>query len=317
MIRLGGHGLPVASDDPYAFARAHVDFGYGAAYCPPVKLADTERLADIRKAFAEAKVPIAEIGIWRNLVATDDATRKANRDYAAECLAIAEEVGARCAVSYIGSYAPGSDYGPDPKNLSEDAFADTVEVARYLIDTVQPKRAKFALEMLQYGLPDSIDMTVELIRAVDRPAFAAHLDPVNLILTPRQYWNTGALLREAFAKLGKWIVSCHAKDILLHHQAALHFDEVMIGEGQLDYRTYLSELRKAGDIPLMLEHLADADYARARDVIFAVGDEVGVGFVNRKDDFDAHIARDAKGGRLDKLADVARVDHKAGRTTEL
>ena len=282
MIRLGGHGLPVSSDDPYAFARAHVDFGYGAAYCPPVKLADTQRLADIRKAFEAEGVPIAEIGIWRNLVSTDPETRKANRDYAAECLAIAEEVGARSAVSYIGSYAPGSDYGPHPHNLTDEAFADTVEVARELIDTVKPKRAKFALEMLQYGLPDSIDKTVELIHAVDRPAFAAHLDPVNLILTPRQYWDTGALLREAFAKLGKWIVSCHAKDIVLHHQAALHFDEVMIGEGQLDYRTYLRELEKAGDVPLMLEHLDAADYAKARDVIFAVGDEVGIAFVNRK-----------------------------------
>ena len=157
-------------------------------------------------------------------------------------------------------------------------------MARFLIDAVKPKRAKFALEMLQYGLPDSIDMTVKLIHAVDRPAFAAHLDPVNLILTPRQYWDTGALLREAFAKLGPWIVSCHAKDILLHHQAALHFDEVMIGEGQLDYRTYPPRARQRAG-----RHPADAGASRGRRLrarrataSSAVGDEVGVGFVNRK-----------------------------------
>ena len=61
-------------------------------------------------------------------------------------------------------------------------------------------------------------------------------------MTPRVYFENGALIRECFAKLGPHIVSCHAKDILLHHQAALHFDEVMIGDGVLDYRTYLSEL---------------------------------------------------------------------------
>ena len=67
-------------------------------------------------------------------------------------------------------------------------------------------------------------------------------------------------------------MSCHAKDIVLHHQAALHFDEIFPGEGQLDYRTYLRELdRLPGDVPLMLEHLPDPDYARARDHIFTVG----------------------------------------------
>jgi sugar phosphate isomerase/epimerase len=282
MVRVGGHGLPVKSDDPYAFARAHVEFGYGAAYCPPMKASDTTRIADFRKAFEKEGITIAEIGIWRNLVTHDD-RRKAHRDYAAECLAVADEVGAKCAVSYIGSYAPNSDYGPDPANLTAAAFDDAVETARYLIDTVKPKQAKFALEMEQYSLPDSVDCYRDMIRAVDRPAFAAHVDPVNLILTPRQYYNSAALLREIFDKLGPWIVSCHAKDILLHHQAALHFDEVMLGEGQLDYRAYLRELDKLGrDVPLMLEHLDDPGYAKARDYIFKVGDEIGVGFTGRK-----------------------------------
>jgi len=31
----------------------------------------------------------------------------------------------------------------------------------------------------------------------------------------------------------------------------------------------------------MLEHLPDADYARAHGHIFSVGDEIGVGFVGR------------------------------------
>jgi sugar phosphate isomerase/epimerase len=282
MIRLGGHGLPVKSDDPYAFARAHTAFGYGAAYCPPVGIDDPKRLADIRKAFEVVGVVIAEVGIWRNLVTPDEAVRRAHRDHAAECLAIADEVGARCAVTYIGSYLVGSDYAPDPKNLTAEAFDDCVATVRALIDAVKPKRAKLALEMMQYSLPDSVDCYLDLIRAVDRPAFAAHLDPVNLVLTPRQYWNTGALVRECFEKLGPWIASCHAKDIVLHHRAALHFDEILPGRGQLDYRAYLGELdRLAAGVPLMLEHLPDADYALARDHIFKVGDEIGVGFVAR------------------------------------
>ncbi len=150
----------------------------------PVGIGDAQRLADIEKAFAAENVVIAEIGIWRNLVTRDAAVRKAHREIAVEKLAVADAVGARCAVSYIGSYAPGSDYGPSPENFTDEAFDDAVEAARYLIDTVKPRRAKFALEMEQYSLPDSVDLYVELIRAVDRPAFAAHVDPVNLVLTP-------------------------------------------------------------------------------------------------------------------------------------
>lgn len=39
--------------------------------------------------------------------------------------------------------------------------------------------------------------------------------------------------------------------------------------------------RRYPDVPLMLEHLDDTGYARARDHIFSVGDEIGVGFVGR------------------------------------
>lgn len=278
MIRLGGHGLPVGVEDPQAFANAHLAFGYGAAYCPPLRIADTSRIGAVRTAFEKAGVPIAEVGIWRNLIAPDAQTRQSNRNHAMEMLAVADEVGARCAVTYIGTYLPDSDYGPHPRNLTQDAFEDCVETVRTIIDGVRPKRAKFALEMMQYSLPDSVDCYVALIEAVDRSAFAAHLDPVNLILTPRQYWDNGALIRECFEKLGSRIVSCHGKDIVLHHQAALHFDEVIPGKGHLDYRTYLSELYRLQGVPLMLEHLPDADYAAARDHIVSVGDTIGVGF---------------------------------------
>ena len=282
MIRLGGNGLSVSSDDPYAFARAHVAFGYGAAYCPPVAIGDTQRLADIEKAFAAANVMIGEIGIWRNLITPDDAVRKAHLEFAAEKLAVADAVGAKCAVSYIGSYVAGTDYAPAAENLGAAAFDACVQTVRHLLDTVRPKRAKFALEMMQYSLPDSVEGYRDLIRAVDRPAFAAHLDPVNLVITPRQYFDTGALIRECFATLGPWIVSCHAKDIVLHHQAALHFDEIMIGQGRLDYRAYLSELDRVGrDVPLLLEHLSEPEYAIARDQVFKVGDAVGVAFAGR------------------------------------
>lgn len=279
MIRLGGHGLPVGHEDFEAFARAHSGYGYGAAYVP-VTLA-LEDAPAFERAFAAEDVMLAEVGIWRNLITPAEAKRKANREYAVNCLALADAVGAKCAVSYIGSYSD-TDYGPAEANLGAEAFDACVEAVRYLLDTVKPKRAKFALEMMQYSLPDSVDGYVALIEAVDRPMFGAHFDPVNLVMTPRVYWNNAALIRECFAKLGEHVVSCHAKDIILHHQAALHLDEIIIGKGMIDYRTYLTELAKLPrEVPLMLEHLKGDEYATARDVVFAAGDAAGVSFAKR------------------------------------
>jgi len=282
MIRLGGHGLPIGSEDPYAFARAHLAFGYGAAYVPEVRIGDRDRLVAIEQAFAETNVVLAEIGIWRNLVTPDEPVRKANLAYAVERLAVADAVGAGCAVSYIGSFAPDTDYAPAPQNMGPEAFDAAVETVRYLLDTVKPTRAKFALEMMQYSLPDSVDSYLELIAAIDRPMFGAHFDPVNLVMTPRVYYDNARLIRDCFERLGPYVVSCHAKDIKLHHQAALHLDEVQIGEGVLDYREYLRQLdRMSREVPLMLEHLEGPAYAVARDRIFAVGDEIGVAFAVR------------------------------------
>ena len=285
MIRLGGHGLPVGSKDPAAFARAHTAFGYGAAYVPAtLTMADSGLLSAWERAFAAADVVLAEIGILRNLVTPDDSVRQANLAFAAEKLAVADAVGARCAVSYIGSLAAGAEYFESvPANFEREGFEAAVAACRQIIDEVKPRRAKFSLEMMQFSVPDSVDNYLELIRAVDRPAFAAHLDPVNLIMSPRVYWQNGALIRECFDKLGPWLASCHAKDVTnVHHTTSLEIAEAPIGDGVLDYRTYLEELdRLPREVPLMLEHLEGPAYAEARDRLFAVGDEIGVEFARR------------------------------------
>jgi sugar phosphate isomerase/epimerase len=288
MIRLGGNGLPTQTTDPVELARAHRAFGYSAAYCPRfLSTRDPASIRAFRDAFAAEDVMIAEVAAWSNLVSGDEAERRANLDFAAERLQLADEIGARCAISYTGSILPrksapegsfGADHQPHPDNLTREGFERCVESARAIIDAAKPKRAKFAFEMMQFVYPDSPEATLELIRAIDRPAFAAHIDPVNIILTPRQYFDNGALIRECFALLGPHIVSCHAKDLVLRNELALHLDEVRLGLGRLDYRAYLAELDRLKGVPLLLEHLPDDQYAAARDAVVAIGAEIGVRF---------------------------------------
>ena len=277
MIHLGGPVF-VGQDDPEALAKAHREAGYRAAYCPPAEPGDANRIGAIRRAFAAQDVVIAEVGAWCNMIHPEPGQRKANQDHVRRQLALAEEAGARCCVNFLGTLDAGSAYGPHPANLTAETFDLAVETVRSIIDAVKPRQTRFTLEMMQWVLPDSVDAYLELIRAVDRRAFGVHLDPVNLIVTPRMYYDTTSLLRDCFNRLGPWIASCHAKDITLRDALALHLDEVPPGLGGLDYRTYLAELdRLNGSPPLMLEHLSTPeDYRAAADRLRVIASGLGI-----------------------------------------
>ena len=145
-----------------------------------------------------------------------------------------------------------------------------VENARKIIDAVKPKRAKFCYEMMGWSLPESPDSALKMLKAVDREAFAIHLDPCNLINSPERFYRNTDLINDCFDRLGRWIVSCHGKDLIWEVEMNVHFREVRPGRGSLDYGTYLRRLAALPQgAPLMLEHLdGGAEYEQARDHVF-------------------------------------------------
>jgi sugar phosphate isomerase/epimerase len=278
-IRLGGPVF-LQSDDPRALAREHRRLGYSAAYCPAVSLSDSAALRAVREAFAAENVVIAEVGAWKNLLDPDPAARRANLDYVTQRLALAEAVQARCCVDIAGSYHPKIWYGMHPKNLSQEFFDATVENCRRILDAVKPAHTRFTIEMMPWSLPDGPDSYLRLIRAVDRSAFAVHLDVCNVVNSPARFYDNAAVIRECFAKLGPWIVSCHAKDLAWVPEYNVHFAEVVPGRGEIDYAVYLAELSRLPlDAPLMLEHLkTPEEYEEARAYIRRIGDRSGLPF---------------------------------------
>ena len=130
-----------------------------------------------------------------------------------------------------------------------------MDTTREIIDAVKPQRTYYALETMPYMYPDSVDCYERLLQAIDRPAFAVHLDPVNLVNSPSKYYRSGDLIRECVQKLGPHIRSCHAKDIMIQDALTVHFEEVRPGQGEFDYAAYLHALDGLDpDVPLMLEH---------------------------------------------------------------
>ena len=278
-LRLGGPAF-ANTDDPEAQALAHRKLGYRAAYCPNVGLKDADRIRAYAAAFAKHDVVISEVGRWVNLLDADPEKRRQNLQTVTDGLALAEAIGALCCVDIAGSFSTTAWYGPHPDNFSQKFFDAVVENARKIIDAVNPRRARFTYEVMGWALPDSPDHYVKLIKAIDRKAFGVHLDPCNLVNSPEKFYRNTALLNECFDKLGRWIVSCHGKDLTWDVEMNVHFREVIPGKGSLDYSTYLRRLAELPqNAPLMLEHLANADeYTQAREHVFAVGKEAGLKF---------------------------------------
>jgi len=278
-VRLGGP-IFLKSADPAELAREHRRLGYSAAYCPEAKVGDADHIEAIRKAFAKEDVVIAEVGAWKNMLDPDDSKRRENLAYVTDRCALAEEVGARCCVDIAGSYNPTVWYGPDPKNLSHEFFEATVANCRHILDAVKPKRTKFTIEMMGWNLPDGPDTYLDLIKAVDRKAFGVHLDVCNGVNCPARFYKNKEFIEECFAKLGPWIISCHAKDLQWITELNVHFLEVIPGRGQMNYQAYLRGVAKLPvDAPLMLEHLKTAEeYDEGREYIKRVARAIGVEF---------------------------------------
>lgn len=276
MIRLGG---PTYGDTstPEKWVETMRSLGYTAAYCPVKDDADADTIAAYVQAAAEADIVIAEVGAWSNPLDVDKETAKAAIALCQQRLDLAERIGARCCVNIAGSRGPRWD-GPHPDNLSADTFDLVVETVREIIDAVKPTRTFYTLEPMPWVFPDSPASYERLVHAINRPAFGVHLDPVNWTSSPQLYYDTAGLIRESFSRLGPYIKSCHAKDIILADRLTVHLDETVPGRGALSYRTLLQELnRLPGDISLMLEHLPNAEeYKEAAEYVRQVAASEGI-----------------------------------------
>jgi L-ribulose-5-phosphate 3-epimerase UlaE len=183
-------------------------------------------------------------------------------------------------VDYSGSFSTEIPWGPNPGNLSKEFFDGTVENCRHVIDAIRPTRTVFTIEMMGWSVPDSPDAYLDLIKAVDRKHFGVHMDVCNGVNTPRKFYENAKFIGECFSKLGRWIASCHAKDLAWIPELNVHFQEIIPGRGSIDYHAYLTELSRLPQAaPLMLEHLKNAaEYTEGRTYIQKMGREAGVTF---------------------------------------
>ena len=129
-------------------------------------------------------------------------------------------------------------------------------------------------------IPDSPEVYLQLIRDVDRPQFAAHMDFVNMINCPRRYLAAEQFVAECFGELAPLIKSTHIKDSRMHpmNLTAL-LEECSPGEGSLDFAKILKILddRLPADAPVLLEHMTTfEEYEKAYNYLAGIAGENGI-----------------------------------------
>lgn len=261
-MRLGG---PIDGpwESPAHWIAAVQSWGYRAAYCPIDESADAATIRAYAQAAAAADIRIAEVGVWNNPIAADAAERRAAIAKAQARLALADSIGAACAVNITGSRGPVWD-GPDALNYHADTFALIVDSVREIVDAVKPTRSVYTLETMPWMLPDSIESYRALLTAIDRPSVGVHFDPINLMNGVNRFYDHRAYIDAFVTEFGAEIRSVHIKDMTIERPFVVALRECAPGMGVIDYPALLGSLRRLpADTPILLEHLNTPEQYRA------------------------------------------------------
>ena len=182
-----GTSSPLRHNSPEEWAEKQVNLGCTTVVFPAQSSEPEDVILGYKKAADDAGLTIAEVGIWRNALASAPEERKANLDYCVEQLRLADFLGARCAVNVAGAFGPIWD-GGYKENFSKEAFDKTVAMVREIIDRADVKNTYFTLEPMPWMIPTSPEDYLRLIEEVDRDRFAVHLDVINMVNSAERYF---------------------------------------------------------------------------------------------------------------------------------
>ena len=280
-MRIGGSVVP-PYNSPEEWISHVKTLNYSAVMSPVSAGASGEEIRAYRESAEKHGLIIGEVGIWKNTLSPNENERKKAMAYAKEQLALAEELNANCAVNITGARGEVWD-GCYAENYSKDAYALIIDSVREIIDSVKPSRTFYTLEPMPWMRPDSPEGYLELIKDVERPAFAVHLDYCNMINSVDKYINSSDFIKRCFDLLGPYIKSIHAKDVIIKHNTLpCHIQEVPPGHGSVDFGLVLRLTQKLGnDTTLFAEHLETHEqYLDASGYIRAQAEKAGVPVVS-------------------------------------
>lgn len=275
-MRIGGD-IKKSYSSPEEWMKLVKEYRYSAVITPVGHDAPKETREAYVQAARDNDVVIGEVGVWRNPLSPDPVKAKEDLEYCKQRLALAEEIGANCCVNITGARGELWD-GFYKENYSKQVYTMIVDITREIIDSVNPTRTFFTLEPMPWMVPDSPDSYLKLIKDIDRKSFAVHLDYTNMIHCPERYLKRELFIEECFHKLGPYIKSIHAKDVIMEKAYPCVIREVMPGKGVVDFKKVVRLCEKLGkDTTVFVEHLdTHEEYLQAADHIRKTAEQEGI-----------------------------------------
>ena len=236
----------------------------------------------VRETFRDYNLPICCISGYTNIVHPDPAKRKEKLDYLRALIRNARHFGSPYVISETGTFNPESDWVSHPKNKTEEGFQECKKVIKELAQVAFDHGSVFLLETYVNNVVGSVEETVRMFAEVDHPGLALLMDPTNYF-EAHNIDRMDQVLKQIFDTLAAKIRIAHAKDVKRAgaDKGEKHVDidaseahtfrgvgEVELpapGLGSLNYDYYLERLaEKHPNIPIVIEHLEEADVPRAK-----------------------------------------------------
>ena len=241
-----------------------------------------EKAKRVRETFRDYNLPICCVSGYTNIVHPDPAKRKLKLDYLKTVIRNARLFGSPYVISETGTFNPESDWVSHPRNKTEEAFQECKGIIKDLAQIAYDHGAVFLLETYVNNVVGSVEETVRMFAEVDHPGLGLLMDPTNYFES-HNIGRMDAVLNQIFDTLSDKIRIAHAKDVkrssgdTAEKHAEMDASEAHTfrgvgaielpapGLGDLNYDLYLQRLsRKHPNIPIVIEHLEEADVPRAK-----------------------------------------------------
>ncbi|MCX6017102.1 MAG: TIM barrel protein [Chloroflexi bacterium] len=241
------------------------------------QLVDAQR---VRAALDETGVRCAQAnGMYERLIDADPLLRAEGVRGHQSLTRLGRVFGAHCVYVRPGSRNSRGHWWHHPANHTAEAFDVLVASCKQIARTAEEEGMTLAIEGHVSSTLDTPQRARDLLDAVGSPALKFSMDPVNFIGTVVDAHDPSRVLNALFDLMVRDTVILHAKDCRLQDGHVVHIDEVLLGDGTMNYELLLTRLvREAPQAWLLIEHLPDEKIPAARAAIAAAADRCGVTF---------------------------------------
>jgi sugar phosphate isomerase/epimerase len=223
------------------------------------------------------------IHVFCNDIHPDPAKKEENFKRRVRSIETAARLGLKFVVSHTGGKSTRAANSPHKDNWTKAVWDESVEAMKRLVKATEGYPVDLAVEALNPTNINNPMAHVRLKEEVGSDRIKVCLDPQNMI-SPRNFYRSTELINRCFDLIGEDVCYAHCKDIKWENSMLPMMNWVILGEGEIDYATYLKRLSQLDhERAFMLEFMRSKEaYIDVQKNLRAVAKEVGVNILGEQ-----------------------------------